>query len=232
MDLVVVAPGQVSMSDTLPGISNSTELIRQAFRMKPGELSDILVVPGDGAALMLCNDVREAYLPELTNIEDRVRADVLRERSMNACFSAAQALQKKMSGIPGLFTNAAAALKLPVKVSLPFNRETGCNELECPPEIVVRLFAYPVNVSVVVPSKEGCLLVCPVEILDPDFGLMQSETGTLRNKLTMAGQGLLYEMWFNQAYRKLERRGSLVTEEPRDTTGGKEPEPDGTRIFY
>ena len=217
--------GLVSQREDVQGITNSMGLVSMAFSMKAGEVSpEPRIVPDAGQAVVFLKEKNDAYLPALSNIEEKVRGDVRLEHALQATYMAASNLNSKICAQATSFTNAAARLKHHAKVTLPFDRATGTDTLGCPPQVVSRLFAYPANTSVVAPCKEGYMIVCPIEVIEPDFGLLKNHEHDIKEQLMYQHHVLLFQMWMNQLQNKklkLDQSHSLAQRDQMEPSGDK-----------
>ncbi len=216
LGLSTLETGWLSLEDELPGITNSYGLVRSAFSMKPGEISEVTDVPGAGHVLVLVRDKRDAYLPLLSEIEDEVRNEVIRRRALSAASMIASQLKSMLESTGMPLTNAAA-LGYDVVTTVPLDRHTGIDEIGCPAEIVGRLFAFPEGTTVVVPFREGYMLASPLEIIEADFDLLYTDADEIAKRLEREAESVLFNTWFQQAARNVNVRQSLydsAEEEP------------------
>lgn len=202
LGLSILETGWMSLDDDLPGISNAYALVRSAFSLKPGELTDVTDIPGTGHVIVLVRDKRDAHLPLLEEIEDDVRAEIIRRRALSAAQMAASQL-KSMLETTGQHLTNAASMGFPVTTTVPLDRHTGLDDIGCPPEVVAHLFAFPENTTVVVPFKDGFMLASPLEIIEADFDLLYTDKDELAQRLANQAHNVLFSMWFQQALRPI-----------------------------
>lgn len=202
LGLSTLETGWLSLDDDLPGISNAYALVRSAFSLKPGELTDVTDIPGTGHVIVLVRDKRDAHLPLLEEIEDEVRAEIIRRRALDAARMAAAQLKSMLDATGQHLTNAAA-LGFRVTTTVPLDRHTGLDDIGCPPEVVAHLFAYPENTTVVVPFKDGFMLASPLEIIEADLDLLYTDKDELAQRLANQAQNVLFSMWFQHALRSV-----------------------------
>lgn len=213
LGMTVREPGNLSLEDDLPGVSNAYGLIKTALGMRAGELSDVIEEPGVGHLLFMVRDVRDQYLPELDEIRATVRDEIVRRRALDAARFSAEQLRAAIAQAGTSFTNAVAQRGYRARVTLPLDRGSGVAAIGLPAELVARLFAFPRNASVVVPFIGGYLLACPIDYLAADFDLLYNEADERRAQLERQQENMLYGLWFNQAARNVKINESL-TQEP------------------
>jgi peptidyl-prolyl cis-trans isomerase D len=199
LEISTLETGRLTLEDMIPGVSNTYELVRAAFSMRPGDYSDMVEIPGVGYALYMVTERRDSYVPELEEIEDDVREEIATRRARDAAAAAAGQLRGRMAQATGTFVAAVAALGYTADVTEPLDRASGIEAVGCPAEIVARVFAFPVNSLVVVPCAQGSLLACPVKMYEADTALMYSEMDEYLEKLTRQTQALLFNLWFANA---------------------------------
>jgi hypothetical protein len=212
LGLALLEPGHLSLEDTIPGLTNAYALIKTALSMQPGDVSDVIEEPGVGHLLFLVRNVREQYLPELDEIKDKVQAEIMRRRALDAARFSAEQLRAALNLTQTPFTNAVAQRGYRASVTLPLDRGSGVRTVGLPAEMVARLFAFPKNTAVVVPFLQGYLLACPVDYLDADFDLMYTDADERKTQLMRQQENTLYGLWFSQAARNVKISESLIKE--------------------
>ena len=212
LGMTTLAPGNLSLEDTIPGMTNAYALIKAALGMRAGEVSDVIEEPGVGHVIFLVRNVREQYLPELNDIKATVRAEIVRRRALDAARSSAEQLRAALNLEKISFTNAVAQRGYRASVTLPLDRGSSVRAIGLPAEMVARLFAFPKNTAVVVPFAQGYLLASPVDYLDADFDLMYTDADERKAQLARQQENTLYGLWFSQAARAVKINESLKKE--------------------
>lgn len=82
---------------TIPGVGRAPALLEEAFSMEKGELSPALQVPTGWIVFRLA-EIREPRVPELSEVEDRVREAVESEMRQEAATARLAALRDATSG--------------------------------------------------------------------------------------------------------------------------------------
>ncbi|RLD08197.1 MAG: hypothetical protein DRI44_10115 [Chlamydiae bacterium] len=205
LNIPVVETGWVALEDQISGLSNSYEIIRSALSAKEGNVSDLIQLPDDCYLIYLVKDKRETYLPELTDkgVKELVKNEIIKRRSLTMARQAAEQLRQTLSKSKKSFVKAAESLGYKSEVTVPLDRNSGIQKIGCPAEIVSKLFAFPVNVSVVVPFASGYILACPIEYYEADNTLMYAEESKLKEKLFRQEAGMLINSWLMQGAKKL-----------------------------
>jgi len=212
LGMTILEPGNLSLEDTIPGLTNAYALIKTALGMRAGEISDVMEEPGVGHIIFLVRNVREQYLPELDEIKDKVSAEIVRRRALDAARFSAEQVRAALNLEQTSFTNAVAQRGYRASVTLPLDRNSGVRAVGLPAEMVARLFAFPKNTAVVVPFAQGFLLACPVDYIDADFDLMYTDADERKTQLERQQESTLYGLWFSQAARNVKISESLTKE--------------------
>ncbi len=205
LNIPTVETGLIALEDQIPGISNSYEIVRLALSAKEGEASDLVQLPDNSFLMYVVKNKRDTYLPELDEkgVDELVEKEIIRRRSLASARQIAEQLRNTISKSKKGFVDAAKSLGYKPEITVPLDRNSGIQEVGCPAEIVSRLFAFPVNVSVVVPFVSGYMLACPVEYYDADNSLMYTEEDELKKKLFQQEAGMLINSWLMQGAKDL-----------------------------
>ena len=201
--MAVVDTGLLALDGALPGVSNAYQVLRAAFGMKAGEVSDAIEVPGKGYLTFIVKEHKEAYMPALEDATKNVQTEIRRRRALMAARAMAEGLRQRIGMLKTNFVTAARAAGCVVSTSVPLDRNTGIEEIDCPAQVVAHLFAYPANTAVVVPFKEGYLLASPIEFLAADYSLMYEEADKLRERVASRAHNILFSSMFAQAARNV-----------------------------
>ncbi len=204
LKIPVVETGAITLEDSIDNITNSYEIVRLAFEMEPGKYSDLIRVPEKGYVMFILKNNADSYLPELPEAENQVKEEIRKRNAFNAASMAARKLKETIDpkiNVSNSFVNAAGALGLKPQVTLPLDRNSGIEAVGCPAEIVSKMFAFPVNSTVVIPYIEGFLLASPVDIYPADPELMYSEIDKLKALVTRKQQNAIFYSWLITAFK-------------------------------
>lgn len=95
--------------DVVPGIGRAPELDTAAFALSEGELAEGVVEVPRGPMIVRLAEVREARVPDLAEVEARVRREVERERQQELATARLQEIRRSLAG-EMTFEEAAAEL--------------------------------------------------------------------------------------------------------------------------
>lgn len=98
-----------AQGDVVPGLGRSPELDAAAFALAEGELAEGVIEMPRGPMIVRLAEVREPRLPELSEVEDRVRRAVETERQQDLAEARLQEVRASLEG-ETTFEQAAAEL--------------------------------------------------------------------------------------------------------------------------
>ena len=113
--LHVVATDYVAQSGIVPGLSDASTLLAQAFAAKPGD-APAPVSTGDGYAVFQVNDVKAAHAPDFASYKSHVLDDYRQQKTPQLLASKLSALADR-ARVLGDLTKAAKEQKVDVKTS-------------------------------------------------------------------------------------------------------------------
>jgi peptidyl-prolyl cis-trans isomerase D len=117
--LQVSDSGLFSREEPLAGIGFAPAVSAEAFTLEPGQVSGLLRTT-QGFAFITVEEVKPSYLPELSEVRDRVREDTIRAQAVVRARARAEALARA----GGSFAVAARAQGVEVKTTELITRDT------------------------------------------------------------------------------------------------------------
>jgi peptidyl-prolyl cis-trans isomerase D len=181
--VVFLSTEPFSRTDAVPGIGRGGEFANAAFALaEPGDASAPVAVPR-GWAILRLRESLEAKLPELAEVEPRVRAAVQREQANEA---ARVELERVRAGLGAgrTLADAAASLGLEVRESGTVTRRGGVPGLPTSEPIVRAAFELApgaIGGPVVVPQGAVLFEVVARQGFDP--ARFAAERDSLRDEL-------------------------------------------------
>lgn len=206
LNIPVAETGLVSLEDSIDNVTNSYELIRQAFSMDQGSFSDLIRIPEKGYIMFFLKEKSDSYLPELHEAEPKVKEEIRRRKALNAARMVATQYKNSIDtkiNVSNSFVKIAKSIGLKPQTTLPLDKNSGIESIGCPAEIVSRMFAFPENSSVVVPYVDGFLLASPINIYPADPTLMYSEIDDLTTAETGKQRNAIYYAWLINAFNNV-----------------------------
>ncbi len=148
-DATVVKTDFFGRIDAPDEITADPKFLDMAFTLKEGELSSLIEI-ADGYAIISVDAIREPYIPELSQVRERVEQDYRREQANAAARDIARNVLERLQAGTDLKT-AAAEHDLTTQLSGPMKKQGNVNEQALPPSLVEEAFRlnratpYPEN---------------------------------------------------------------------------------------
>jgi peptidyl-prolyl cis-trans isomerase D len=117
--LKVSDSGLFSREEPLAGLGFAPAVAAEAFTLEPGAVSGLLRT-SQGFAFITVEEVKPSYLPELSEVTDNVRQDVIRTQAVALARTRAEALARAT----GTFSAAARSQGVTVKTTELITRDT------------------------------------------------------------------------------------------------------------
>lgn len=135
-----------------------------AFKLKPGELSDI-VKTNYGFHIIKLEDKKEPYVEEFDKVKDSIKNNLLLSNAKDIAMEKARAISDKLRETPADFEKITASEKLETKLSGPFTKEGAIPSIGFSPQIQEIAFGMnPGEISDVIydqnnPSSQACFII-------------------------------------------------------------------------
>ena len=174
--------GPFAREDNVPGFGRGTAFTLAAFELESGAVSEPIQTTR-GWVVLRVGAVAEARLPELGEVEERVREAVRAEKAREAAIaSLRQSADKVRAGAP--IEEVAAELGAEVKSTGPFAREAAVGELGREPALSEAAFALDAGaVGGPVATRQGTVIFQVDERTRLDPAELDSRRAELREEL-------------------------------------------------
>jgi peptidyl-prolyl cis-trans isomerase D len=194
--------GMFLRDDPIDGLGPSPEVSAQAFQLADGAVSPALRV-SSGWVFVTVTGKQEPYVPQLAEVRERVRDDVIRER-------AAEIAKTKAAEIASILKNArdfAAAAKkagLEIKTTDLIAREAPLPDIGVSAEIDKVAFSLPKGgVSEPISTPQGTAIVRVVEKEDVTDEQIASGADAVREELLNQRRDRFFSGYMVKAKEKL-----------------------------
>jgi peptidyl-prolyl cis-trans isomerase D len=165
----------------VPGLGAAGEVVRRAFEMKPGEVSEALRTP-QGLVFVALTGTEESKLPTLEEVKARVRDDVSRTKAIDAARQKATALVAQLKS--GDFTAAAKSAGLETKTTDLITRGQPIPDVGASGAIDTAAFALPAGgVSDAITTDTGAVIVKVLEKKLPTPDEIKAGRDTVKTQL-------------------------------------------------
>lgn len=191
------------------GFADPDRFAAAAFALSPGEVSDILDLP-DGYVLLQLRESRPSRIPDLSDVEAQVRAEVVRRKQAERALEKARALLADLRG--GATLEAAAKTHgVAFRTTDYFLRSDAIEGLGHEPAVNRAAFAlsernpFPEEP---LPTEKGACVLRFAGRREPDPAGLERERPGIREQLLRQKRAQLWESWMNDLRRsgKIERR--------------------------
>lgn len=184
--------------EPIDGLGPAPEVAQRAFQMKDGDVSPALRVPRGWVVATLVGR-QDPYLPQLADVQSKVKDDVIREKAAALAKSRAAEIAASLKGA----SDFAAAVKragLDVKTTDLIARGSAIAEVGVNPEIDKVAFSLPVGgVSDAVATPQGTAIVRVVERQDADEAQLAAGRDQLRDELLNQRRDRFFSAYMQKA---------------------------------
>jgi peptidyl-prolyl cis-trans isomerase D len=160
--LAVQETGFFSRDEPILGVGSAPEMTTRAFSLNPGEVSGVLRT-GRGFVFETLLDKKDAYIPKLEEVKDRVHDEVIKQGALEIAKQKAAALAVKLKTAPD-FEKAAKAAGVEVKTTDLLARDSPVPDLGAATEVLDAAFKMPEGgVSDPIATDTGAAIIKVVE---------------------------------------------------------------------
>jgi len=196
--LVVSETGFFARDEPVPGIGPTPEVTNQAFQIKDGEVSRGLQSPR-GPMYITVTGKREPYVPNLDEVKDRVRDDVIKVRAAELSKQKAGEIAAALRSAKD-FTAAAKAQGLEAKDTQLITRGSPIPDVGVSQEVDKAAFALPaagVSDPIATPTATVIVRVAERQEVTPDAYKTGKET--FRTQLLNERRAQFFESYMAKA---------------------------------
>ena len=196
--LMVSETGFFSRDEPVPGIGPSPDVTNQAFQLKDGEVSHALQSPR-GPMYIVVTGRREPYVPNLDEVKDRVRDDVIKVRATEMSKQKAAEIATALRSSKD-FAAAAKAQGLEAKDTQLITRGSAIPDVGVSQEIDKAAFALPAGgVSEPIAAPSGSVIVRVAERQDVTEDAFKTAKETFRTQLLNERRAQFFESYMTKA---------------------------------
>jgi peptidyl-prolyl cis-trans isomerase D len=194
--------GAFLRDEPIDGLGPAPEVSAQAFQLADGAVSPALRV-SRGWVLATVIGKEEPRLPQLTEVRDRVRDDLVRERAAELAKSKAGEIAAMLKGA-GDFAAAAKKAGLEVKSTELITRGSPIPDLGISAEVDNVAFSLPVNgVSDPISAPQGTAIVRVVEKAGVTDEQVAAGMDPVRDELVNQRRDRFFSGYMTEAKKKL-----------------------------
>lgn len=190
---------------SIPGIGSDERLTKSIASLEEGEVSEVIQFNGNSYIIQIA-DVKESYIPEMTEVKDRLDKDFERHLSLLAAKNTAESYLRELRNGAD-WSKFIKDKDLKVEETGFFSREETTPKIGYAPELSEAVFSlssekiYPDKVFEV---KDKAYLVRWLDKKDIDKEIFDKEKQAFKQRLVMAKERRIFEAWLQSIKRKAE----------------------------
>ena len=195
--------GFAARGEPILGLGLAQEVSAQAFAIDPGAVAGPIPTPS-GPAFVTVTDIQDPYIPELDEVRDEVREDVIRKKSLTLAQERAAEAAETLEAADD-FVAAAEEAEWSVGSSDLVTRGAALPEVG--PSAAVEAVAFamvPGSVSDVVQTGNAVAIVHLVEREEASAADLAQNRNTLRNELMLQRQSRFFTAYMDNVKARLE----------------------------
>jgi peptidyl-prolyl cis-trans isomerase D len=196
--LVVSDANFFARDEPVPGIGAAPDVSNQAFQLKDGEVSRGLQSPR-GPMYITVTGKRDPYVPQLEEVKDRVREDVIKVRATELSKQKAGEIAAALRSSKD-FAAAAKAQGLEAKDTQLMTRGSPIPDVGVSQEIDKVAFTLPTGgVSDAIPTSTGTVIVRVAERQEVTPDAFKGAKETFRTQLLNERRGQFFDAYMTKA---------------------------------
>jgi hypothetical protein len=195
--LTMLKSAPVAREDRVPPLE-SPELMARAFLLRRAEAHPEAFSTSRGLAFITVLDVQASRLPELAEVKDRVRADLVEEKARAQALARAQDVRSRAEG-EGLEKAAAAQGLLRKETPSPAGRGEPLGELGASQQLEDAAFALPAQtLSDPVPTAAGYAVLRVLEKTSFDAATFAQQKDAIVSSLEQQQKQRLFQSYVDR----------------------------------
>jgi peptidyl-prolyl cis-trans isomerase D len=194
--------GFFAKDEPILGVGSAGEMTARAFSMNQGDVSAALRT-GRGFAFETLLEKKDAYVPKIDEVKDRVRDEVVRQRARDMAKEKATALAAKLKTATD-FEKAAKAGGVEARTTELLTRESPRPDLGATPEVLDAAFKLPQGaVSDPISTETGTAIVKVLEKQERTTSDLTADKDSFRDELLTERRNRYFTSYMAQAKQKM-----------------------------
>lgn len=201
-NMPVTETGLIQMADPISGVGSQPELSGRLFGMKEGDVTPAMRV-STGWVFATVSGRQDAYLPQLSEVKDKVTEDLKQEKAVEMAKQRAAAIATELKSAKD-FAAAAKKYGLEVKTTELVARGSAIPDLGISEEIDKVAFSLPQGgVSDAITTPTATAIVRVVEKVDVTDAEIEGGKDQLRDELVNARRDKFFGAYMQKAKQGL-----------------------------
>ncbi len=192
--------------EAISGLGPSPQVAGEAFSLKDGQVSDAIRIP-QGFAFITVTGKQDSYIPKIEVVKDRVKADVVTKKAIEAAKAKAAELDARLkaaSGSSADFAKVAKEAGREVKSTEMIARGSVIPDAGISPAVDKAAFALPQNgVSDVIATDNGAVIVRVAQKTDVTPVELSTARDSMRKQMASEKQNRFFSSYMEQAKGKM-----------------------------
>jgi peptidyl-prolyl cis-trans isomerase D len=200
--VAVVESGFFAKEDPIPGLGPAPQIATEAFQLKDNTVSGPLM-SARGTVFIAVSGKRDPYVPNLDEVKDRVREDVIRQRATELSRQRAGEIAAALKSAKD-FAAAAKAQGLESKDTELIARNSAIPDVGINPEVDKVAFSLPQGgVSDPITANDATVIVRVAERDDVTPDELKNGKEAFREQLLNERRNLFYSSYMTKAKEKM-----------------------------
>jgi parvulin-like peptidyl-prolyl isomerase len=189
--------------DAVPGVGPAPQVAATAFQLEQGAVSRAIPSPR-GPVILTVSARRDPHVPELEQVRDRVRDDVIRARATELSRQRAGQIAAALKGAAGSFAAAAKAQGFEAKETQLIARESPIPDVGVSPEVDKVAFSLPAgSVSDPITTNDATVIVRVVERDEVTPEEFTRDKDAFREQLLVERRGQFFTAYMAKAKERM-----------------------------
>ena len=200
--LTVQETGFFARDEPILGVGAAPEMTARAFSMEVGEVSGALRT-GRGFVFETVTEKKDSYIPQLDEVKERVRDEVVKQRAREMAKQKAADLGAKLKATAD-FEKAAKAVGFEAKTTELLTRDAPLPDLGSAPEVLDAAFRLPQGaVSDPISTEMGTAIFKVVEKQEASPQDITANKETFREELLADRKNRFFSAYMTKAKQKM-----------------------------
>ncbi len=212
--LTVAETGFFTKEEPVPDIGWSVKFTEEAFKLKPGEISDIITT-SKGCYILQVKDSKKPYRQNFEEVKDKITDILTKEKSARLAKNKAEiellTIQKMMQEPNAALDEVCKNLSLTLRQTQPFGRRDYVPEIGQSADLAKTVFDLKVGeLTNVIKVPAGYLIARLDEFIPMDEKKFTEEKMAFKVKALKEKEYAVYNEWFSRLKEKAKLQDNMA----------------------
>jgi peptidyl-prolyl cis-trans isomerase D len=200
--LVVKESNLFTRDEPISDLGPSPQVANEAFTLKDGQVSDAIRLP-QGYAFVTVTGKQDSYIPKIEVVKEKVRADVITRKAIDAAKAKAVELAAKLKSAPD-FAKAAKEAGREVKTTEMVARGAVIPDAGVSPDVDKVVFAMPTGgISDPITTNTGAVIVRVADKTAVTPAELSTAKDSTRKQMISERQNRFFSSYMERAKEKM-----------------------------